>query len=1110
MKKKIFCCVGVWIAIILSTALSAQTPPDWLSRIQLFQMSRGYVINPSPILSVVRFTGQGWGVYFPNALDDRSLTLEFDAWHSRDAVYVAFGATKNLYVDYPVPVPDSHRVLDLYGNFVPGLENSRQYSLCSEAWQAFVKSENRRAIDLGADGIHFDDAVVFPYMLCSWNAQPAPFDSVTMAAFRAHLDAAYSDAELSLKFDITDITSFDYAGWIRTHGMESTWNAEPFTGLCAEFFLFLNQATRNYFHAVAEDARSYAMNTYGRALTISCNPMLTAEGYFAASEVDYFQAEHFTFDTMDPFAHVNVKAVRGMKSWPVFVVPEPKKTGLPQSTWNMIRLVAADIYASGGRVSFAEKLSEGIPHVTSPITIDFEVFSGYANFILSNPALYENLTPVSNVALLNSHISRMARYWPIEGNARCDFGAAFVGAGKLLVDSNIQFDCVFAPDARFTSIPSFTLSQLQRYQAVVLPNTFELTDEQAQLILEYMQGGGTVIAMGSIGTNNPDGTLADRPALLSLQQADGVKSYGAGWFVYNSMSLGEAYLADLGIPHDHVRNQFQGMILPYSTPLVVTEGVSEIYRPGGASGFLYEDGFGNTILHLVNYDFDEMGDRFSAKQNFTLKVRADTSMQWQAVYASPDFPGTQVLAVTHDEGYLCLTIPELDAYGIVVLQQNTAAPMITHQFPQADTTLIGGNSLHLSIEASDADGNPLFCRWFVNGAVDSAGLGSRYLYRTEKSDSGVDTVIVQVSDGTHLASAEWHITVQPYVYPRILFDEAHSERNTISFDRAQILNPEHPDWVHFGILKDEMERDFVVDRLESGTLSESLLADYEVLFLPVPESAFSASETEAVVNFIHGGGGLLFLGDAGSDESINALLELFGIHFDLIAICSPAEPGWEPRTFDVNDFTAHPSLMRLPQYGYSWGGSLELTAPAQSLGRTKDSAWRDTNWDGIKDAGETAGPFTVIAASEYGEGRVFSLSDNSFNDEMLAWEQNPNDDLLLFALKWLTEGVNTVGVEVPEIPVSPSFDLMQNYPNPFNPATKIQYEVPRPCTVEMHILNIMGQTVRILVEGERQAGRYAVEWDGRDSTGMTASSGLYFCSMKAGSFVKTIKLMVLH
>jgi len=83
------------------------------------------------------------------------------------------------------------------------------------------------------------------------------------------------------------------------------------------------------------------------------------------------------------------------------------------------------------------------------------------------------------------------------------------------------------------------------------------------------------------------------------------------------------------------------------------------------------------------------------------------------------------------------------------------------------------------------------------------------------------------------------------------------------------------------------------------------------------------------------------------------------------------------------------------------------------------------------------------------------------------------------------------------------FSLMQNYPNPFNPATTIIYEIPVKGLVSLKVYDLLGREVRTLVNEIKDAGRYQVTMDASN-----LASGVYFYSIKAGVFSKTMKLMI--
>ncbi|MFQ6042613.1 MAG: FlgD immunoglobulin-like domain containing protein, partial [Candidatus Poribacteria bacterium] len=97
--------------------------------------------------------------------------------------------------------------------------------------------------------------------------------------------------------------------------------------------------------------------------------------------------------------------------------------------------------------------------------------------------------------------------------------------------------------------------------------------------------------------------------------------------------------------------------------------------------------------------------------------------------------------------------------------------------------------------------------------------------------------------------------------------------------------------------------------------------------------------------------------------------------------------------------------------------------------------------------------------------------------------------------------------------VPKEFRLLQNYPNPFNPDTWLPYELAADATVTIRIYDVNGQLVRQLDLGVQKAGRYvdkekAAYWDGKDQTGKTVPSGLYFYTLKAGDFQATRRMVI--
>ncbi len=97
---------------------------------------------------------------------------------------------------------------------------------------------------------------------------------------------------------------------------------------------------------------------------------------------------------------------------------------------------------------------------------------------------------------------------------------------------------------------------------------------------------------------------------------------------------------------------------------------------------------------------------------------------------------------------------------------------------------------------------------------------------------------------------------------------------------------------------------------------------------------------------------------------------------------------------------------------------------------------------------------------------------------------------------------------VAAVPLTPG--LAQNIPNPFNPITTIRYEIPAGgADVDMSIYDVTGRHVRTLLDENRPAGVFSVQWNGEDDRGQRVASGVYFYRMRAGAFVETRKMVLL-
>ncbi|MCD4829333.1 MAG: T9SS type A sorting domain-containing protein [Candidatus Cloacimonetes bacterium] len=107
----------------------------------------------------------------------------------------------------------------------------------------------------------------------------------------------------------------------------------------------------------------------------------------------------------------------------------------------------------------------------------------------------------------------------------------------------------------------------------------------------------------------------------------------------------------------------------------------------------------------------------------------------------------------------------------------------------------------------------------------------------------------------------------------------------------------------------------------------------------------------------------------------------------------------------------------------------------------------------------------------------------------------------------------TVDVEIvsagdePDAPVVTC--LRGVYPNPFNPSTTVVFSIARSSPVSIEVFNVRGQRVRLLRREVLPVGHHEVTWDGRDESGLSCATGLYFIRMKTDTYEAMHKAIML-
>lgn len=105
-----------------------------------------------------------------------------------------------------------------------------------------------------------------------------------------------------------------------------------------------------------------------------------------------------------------------------------------------------------------------------------------------------------------------------------------------------------------------------------------------------------------------------------------------------------------------------------------------------------------------------------------------------------------------------------------------------------------------------------------------------------------------------------------------------------------------------------------------------------------------------------------------------------------------------------------------------------------------------------------------------------------------------------------------VGVPADNEAIIPeNFQLLQNFPNPFNPTTTIPFGLPKAGHAKLIVYNLAGAMIRTLVDQPMSAGIHSVTWNGRDMSGKSVVSSIYFyqLTIDGGAWQATNKMILL-
>ena len=135
---------------------------------------------------------------------------------------------------------------------------------------------------------------------------------------------------------------------------------------------------------------------------------------------------------------------------------------------------------------------------------------------------------------------------------------------------------------------------------------------------------------------------------------------------------------------------------------------------------------------------------------------------------------------------------------------------------------------------------------------------------------------------------------------------------------------------------------------------------------------------------------------------------------------------------------------------------------------------------------------SILINYDDGTGILTLTAELEFGGEgELSWSVSDSEAKAVDTVRISVERAIIISV-TDEMIIPNDYVLHQNYPNPFNPSTMVKYGIPEQSNIRIEVFNMLGQSVGLLVDGNKSAGYYETTWNGEN-----LPSGLYLISLRA-------------
>jgi arylsulfatase A-like enzyme len=527
--------------------------------------------------------------------------------------------------------------------------------LNNPAFRAFFEDRLRALIDSGADGVHIDE------LQTRYFTQWEGFCDACIEGFRDYLALQYSSADLNTRYDIADISQFDYRQRLAEEGNLNTPTESP---LHNEWWLYQLSSLAEAEEELVSFCKSYA-EAGGREFVVNTNAYEPEQNPDRALEMaltDFSaigtgmtirlrRAGRFVTELRTPPSYSYLPLYRMAQGLtpdkPVTLfIDGPGGTDTMQALSlqeqrDIVRWLFAEAYAAGARFH--------VPYPSLDYYAPLEECQRYVGFIHDNQAVYDEAEHLADLGILFSYASEIWDYWAEADDGDVIHNRQYYGLAQAFTDMSIQYDAVFAPDG-YVIQDTLTLEDLLQYETIIVPWAYSLNDHHVQLLEEYVRRGNELVIIGDLATLDERSNPRPDDVMASLVRV--------GATSLPNLDL-EAYLADPRSPEATTVLMQLASLVPDGLVTISNPSVTALLNRGG-----------DTIYcHLINKERSDEGFRVQEGIRVTIALPVDIDRSAaQALYISPDLDGGEptLLPVTYQDGTARVTVPELEVYGVVV------------------------------------------------------------------------------------------------------------------------------------------------------------------------------------------------------------------------------------------------------------------------------------------------------------------------------------------------------------------------------------------------------------------------------------------------------------